>query len=171
MSGRASSAHKGKKKLLKWFAELCPGCGVRIWLLRKCGYRIGSQVYVGEHLVIIDDLEDDSSSVVIGDRVAVAPRVTFVAHSSPNWSRIAPFVGGSKGTVVVEQDAWIGTGAVILPGVRIGEGAVVGANAVVTKDVAPYTVVGGVPARVLKSVDVPWRGSGAAQPRRDKPST
>lgn len=52
--------------------------------------------------------------------------------------------------VVIGNDVWIGHGAVITPGVTVGNGAVIGANAVVTKDVAPYTVVGGVPARVIR---------------------
>lgn len=55
-----------------------------------------------------------------------------------------------KGDIVVGNDVWIGYEAVILSGVRIGDGAVVGARAVVTKDVPPYTVVGGVPARAIK---------------------
>ena len=61
-----------------------------------------------------------------------------------------------KGSIIVDSDAWIGTGAVILPNVTVGEGAVVGANSVVTKNVAPYTVVGGVPAHEIKQVNVPW---------------
>ncbi|MGD9916247.1 MAG: DapH/DapD/GlmU-related protein [Rhizobiaceae bacterium] len=52
--------------------------------------------------------------------------------------------------VIIGHDVWIGHGAVITPGVKVGNGAVIGANAVVTKDVAPYTIVAGVPARVLK---------------------
>jgi phosphonate metabolism protein (transferase hexapeptide repeat family) len=52
--------------------------------------------------------------------------------------------------VVIGHDTWIGHGAVIMPGVRIGNGAVVGSNSVVTKDVAPYTIVGGVPAKVIR---------------------
>lgn len=56
----------------------------------------------------------------------------------------------NKGDIVIGNDVWIGYEAVILAGVTIGDGAVIGARAVVTKDVAPYTVVGGVPARPVK---------------------
>lgn len=52
-----------------------------------------------------------------------------------------------------EAEAWLGEGCVILKGVKVGERAVVGANAVVTKDVLPFTVVGGVPARVIRDID------------------
>jgi maltose O-acetyltransferase len=51
--------------------------------------------------------------------------------------------------VVIEDHAWLGTRAMVLPGVTVGRGAVVAAGAVVTKDVPPYTIVGGVPARVI----------------------
>lgn len=56
----------------------------------------------------------------------------------------------SKGDIIVEDDVWIGYGATILSGVHIGQGAVVAAGAVVTKDVPPYAIVGGVPAKVIK---------------------
>jgi len=65
-------------------------------------------------------------------------------------------VNSHTGDITLERDVWLGTGAVILPGVTIGEGAVVGANSVVTRSVPPYTVVGGVPARRIKDVTVPW---------------
>jgi len=54
--------------------------------------------------------------------------------------------------ITIEDDAWIGAGAIILDGVRIGRGAVVGAGAVVTRDVAPHTVVAGVPARLVRRI-------------------
>jgi acetyltransferase-like isoleucine patch superfamily enzyme len=150
-----------KKKLLKLIAKQLPGCGLRIRLLRMCGYVIGDKVYIGEDFIIIDDLYETESklNLSIGDRAAISPRVTFVLHTQPNDSRIVPYVNSHRGSVTVESDAWIGTGAVILPNVTIGEGAVVGANSVVTKSVAPYTVVGGVPAHFIKTVDVPWNRS------------
>ena len=147
-----------KKKLLKLFAKQMPGCGVRIRMLRMCGYTIGESVYIGEDFIIIDDMGETKSEMqlTIGDRAAISPRVTFVMHTQPNDSRIVPYVNSHKGSITVSADAWVGTGAVILPNVTIGEGAVVGANSVVTKDVPPYTVVGGVPAHKIKEVNVPW---------------
>lgn len=56
----------------------------------------------------------------------------------------------TKGDVIIGNDVWIGNGAVILSGVRIGDGAVVGANALVTKDIEPYAIYGGNPARLLR---------------------
>lgn len=56
----------------------------------------------------------------------------------------------AKGDIIVEDDAWIGYGAAILSGVHIGQGAVVAADSIVTKDVPPYAIVGGVPAKVIK---------------------
>ena len=154
---------KVKKKLLKLVAKQLPGAGLRIRLLRMCGYSIGTEVYIGEDIIIIDDLGDTEFNLSIGDRASISPRVTFVLHTQPNESRIAPYVNSRKGFITIDADAWIGTGAVILPGVTIGEGAVVGANSVVTKSVAPYTVVGGVPAHEIKPVDVPWNRSQTQQ--------
>lgn len=148
-----------KKKLLKLVAKQLPGCGLRIRLLRMCGYEIGDSVYIGEDFIIIDDLDETQLRLAIGDRASISPRVTFVMHTQPNESRIVPYVNSHTGSIVIESDAWIGTGAVILPNVTIGEGAVVGANSVVTRSVAPYTVVGGVPARKIKDVNVPWKPS------------
>lgn len=56
----------------------------------------------------------------------------------------------NKGDIVIGNDVWIGFEAVIMAGVHIGNGAIIGARAVVTKDVAPYTIVGGVPARAIR---------------------
>ena len=128
---------KIKKKLLKLVAKQLPGNGLRIRLLRMCGYVIGQDVYIGEDFIIIDDLRESDFNLSLGDRASISPRVTFVLHTQPNESRIVPYVNSHKGSITIASDAWIGTGSVILPNVVIGEGAVVGANSVVTKNIAP----------------------------------
>jgi len=143
------------KKMLKLLVKQMPGYQLRAALLRLCGYAVGRDVYVGEDLIIVDE-PSDWGMVSIGDRVAVSPRVTLVVSSRPNFSRIAPYVPVRHGPITIENDVWLGTGVVVLPNVSIGEGAVVGANSVVTKDVRPYTIVGGSPARLISELSVPW---------------
>ncbi len=146
-----------KKKLFKLLAKTVPSSGLRKWLLQQCNYKIGRDVYIGEDILVLDDLTEHSANLIIEDRAAISPRVTFVLYSAPNNARTRKYIRERKGKVVVRQDAWIGTGAVIMPDIEIGEGAVVGSNAVVTRNVPPYTVVAGIPARKIKYVDVPWR--------------
>jgi len=142
-----------KKKILKPFARIMPLSNLRIALFRLCGYSIGKDVFIGEDLIISDNLHD--RNVFIGDRASIAPRVTLITSSGPNLSKIKPYVKVvNKGKITIESDAWIGAGAIILPNVTIGRGAVVGAGAVVTKDVPPYTVVVGVPAKEIKKLNV-----------------
>jgi maltose O-acetyltransferase len=147
---------KIRKKALKFFAKMVPGSKLRVFLLRKCNYQIGKDTYIGEDLIVIDELEDPSTMLIIGDRVAISPRVTLVIHSAPNESRIRKYVREQRGRITIHQDAWVGTGAVIMPNVEVGEGSIIGSNAVVTKSVPDYTVVAGVPAKIIKTVDVPW---------------
>jgi acetyltransferase-like isoleucine patch superfamily enzyme len=137
------------KRLLKWMARWLPGFGLRIALLRACGFRIGRDVYIGEELLVIEELSDFSEKLVIGDRVAIAPRVTLVTSSDANFSRLMERLAPIRGRIVIGDDAWIGTGVIVLPNVTIGRAAIVGAGAVVTRDVPDEAVVAGVPARVV----------------------
>ena len=132
-----------------------PGYALRAALLRGAGYRVGRDVFIGEELIIIDEPED-WGMVRIGHRAAISPRVTLVVSSRPNWSRILPYVPTAHAPVTIGDDAWLGTGVVVLPGVTVGEGAVVGANSVVNRDVEPFTIVAGAPARFLRRVEAPW---------------
>lgn len=129
------------------------GYRIRCRCLRMAGYKIGQDVYIGSDFIIIDELED-KGMVTIGDRVAIAERVTLVVASNPNFSRIRPYVPDLHGEVVIGDDAWLGTGCIVFPNVRIGTGAVVGAGAVVTRDVPDYTIVAGVPARPTKTIRI-----------------
>lgn len=143
------------KKVLKMLAKHMPGYQIRASALRLSGYAVGSDVYIGEDLIIIDE-PGDRGMVCIGERVAISPRVTLVVSSRPNFSRIAHYVPVKHESIFIGNDAWLGTGVVVLPGTTIGEGAVVAANSVVTRDVKPYTIVGGTPARFIREVSVPW---------------
>ena len=80
-----SNFMKIKKKLLKLIAKNLPGCGLRIRLLRMCGYDIGKNVYIGEDFIIIDDLGDTDTqfNLSISNSAAISPRVTFVLHTQP----------------------------------------------------------------------------------------
>jgi maltose O-acetyltransferase len=128
--------------------------GWRLVLLRWTGVRIGRGVYIADGLIIVEEL-DGTNLITLGDRVSLAPRVTLVTSSHPNHSRIAPTAPVSRGPITIADDAWIGAGAVILPNVHIGKGAIVGANSVVTSDVAPLTIVAGLPARPVRALDPP----------------
>jgi acetyltransferase-like isoleucine patch superfamily enzyme len=102
----------------------------------------GGALTIGDYTFIGRGCEIDvAESVVIGAHALLAPNVFITDHTQ----------GNRNGAVAIGDDAWIGAHAVILAGVTIGDGAIVGAGAVVTKDVAPYAIVGGVPARVIGS--------------------
>ncbi len=111
--------------------------------------RIGRDSLIGELNVL-----RGQGGITIGDRVYTAPQVQLLAvnHIYDDPSRPMVEQGITCEGIVVEDDVWIGAGAIITDGVRVGKGSVVAAGAVVTQDVPPYTVVGGVPARVLKTI-------------------
>ena len=112
--------------------------------------RIGHDSLIGEMNVL-----RGQGGITIGNRVYTAPLVQMLAvnHVYDDPSRPIVEQGITTEGIVIEDDAWIGAGAVIMDGVTVGQGAVVAAGAVVTKNVPAHTVVGGVPARVLKSID------------------
>ena len=149
-----SLTRRVRKKILKRWATHAFFPSWRLQLLRWCRFRIGEGVYIADGIIVVEELAD-RDNVIIGDRVSMGPRVTLVTSSHPNDSRIRSFAPVSSGPVTIDADAWIGAGVVIMPNVRIGRGAVVGANAVVTADVAPFTVVAGQPARPIRELQKP----------------
>lgn len=142
------------RKALKRWARFTFVPGWRVRLLRAAGARIGRDVYIADDFVIVEEL-GEPCLVEIGDRVSIAPRVTLVTSSHPNQSWIRPFAPVAAGPVVLEPDAWIGAGAILLPNVRIGRGAIVGAGSVVTDDVEPLAIVAGQPARAVGRLTPP----------------
>ena len=143
---------KVKVKIGKLLTQYFPLNSIRIIGLKLCGFSVGENVYVGPDLIIASIISELGCSLEIGDRVAIGPRVTIILSSDANWSKIAEQITPVKGKVILENDCWLGAGVIILPGITIGKCAVVGAGSVVTKDVEPFTVVAGVPAKVIKKL-------------------
>ncbi len=146
-----------RKKCLKLIAKYFPVCAIRILALRGAGYSVGRDVYIGEELHVTDELDNSPCALSIGDRVAIAQRVLIVLSSYANNSLYRDVFGETFGRVEIARDAWVGAGVIILPNVTIGEGAVVGAGSVVTRDVAPFTIVAGNPARLIHYVELKGR--------------
>jgi acetyltransferase-like isoleucine patch superfamily enzyme len=116
----------------------------------QSGITIGRNSLIGEYSVI-----RGQGGVTIGDRVYTSPFTQIIAVNHVFDDPQRPFVdqGITAQGIVIGDDVWLGASAVITDGVRVGNGAVVAAGAVVTKDVPPHTVVAGVPARVIKTID------------------
>jgi len=111
---------------------------------------IGRDSLIGELNVL-----RGQGGITIGDRVYTAPFVQLLAVNHIYSDPMRPMIeqGITAEGITIEDDVWIGAGAIVTDGVRIGKGAVVAAGAVVTKDVMAHTVVGGVPARLIKEID------------------
>ncbi|MFB2921711.1 MULTISPECIES: acyltransferase [Aerosakkonema] len=118
--------------------------------LPNAGIKIGKNSLVGEYTTI-----RGQGGVEIGDRVYTSPftQILAVNHVFDDPTRSFVEQGITAEGIAIEDDVWLGAGAIITDGVRVGKGAVVAAGAVVTKDVPPHTVVAGVPARVIKTID------------------
>ena len=146
---------KLKKKIFFWRKKKKVGMKDKP---RYRKYKIGEYTYGSPY---IHDYEDNIEigrycsigpdvMILVGgehylDRVSTYPfGMKFQDFSDPNCPRL------SKGDITIENDVWIGARVTILSGIKIGNGAVVAAGAVVTKDVPPYAIVGGVPAKIIK---------------------
>jgi len=110
-----------------------------------------ARLTVGDYAFIGTGTEIDvESAITIGSHTLIAPGVFITDHAHNTAAAIRLDEQGNRtAPVVIGNDAWIGTRAVILPGVTIGDGAVVGAGAVVTKDVPANAIAAGVPAKVI----------------------
>lgn len=109
----------------------------------------GRKLTIGRYCSIADRVE-----ILLGGNHRVDWASTFPFAAFPNAWPAAPALGGgyhgSRGDVVIGSDVWLGSGVVVLSGVTIGHGAVLGARAVVARDIAPYAIVGGNPAQLIR---------------------
>jgi acetyltransferase-like isoleucine patch superfamily enzyme len=148
-------SNRVKRVLMRWRGARV-GAHPKIWRdVWVDDYRrltIGAHVSIGKSAML-----GCIGGVTIGDRVMVAhgAQVLSAGHRIPGAGDPVPmrFSGLDVAPITIEDDAWIGAGAILLPGVTVGRGAVVAAGAVVTRDVEPFTIVGGVPSTVIGGRD------------------
>jgi acetyltransferase-like isoleucine patch superfamily enzyme len=124
---------------------------------------VGPGTYGAEGISIFD--WQQGATLEIGNYCSIAPGVTVLLGGNHRYNRVTTYPfnikngfghntepdGYSNGNVIIQNDVWIGYGVTIMSGVTIGNGAIVAANAHIIKDVAPYTIVGGNPAKLIRN--------------------
>jgi len=140
-------------KLFHILMRNIPTSYLRVKILKLLGANIIGNVAISQELFIFDAGRTDL--LTIEQNVGIGPSVTILIHSDPSPSPLRDVYQPITLPVHIKEGAWIGARAVILPGVTIGKCSVIAAGAVVTKDVEPYTVVGGVPAKIIKKLEEP----------------
>jgi acetyltransferase-like isoleucine patch superfamily enzyme len=142
----------------------------KVSLLKIMGAKIGKNVFIypgvwitpGKNLTIGNDVDlakdviiTTTGGVFIGDRTLVGYRSQILSanHTIPPIGEPFPISGDSYGKIYISNDVWIGANCIITAGVSIGEGAVIAAGSVVTKNVLANSIVGGVPSKLIKMRD------------------
>jgi acetyltransferase-like isoleucine patch superfamily enzyme len=120
------------------------------WSENKGAFKCGKNTYIGPKTVIFA-----AGEIELGDNVLISPSVNLISHQHTFKSKNKNYnqQPNDYRKIMIGNNVWIGTNATILPNVTIGDNAIIGANALVCKDVAPHTMVAGVPAKLIKSLD------------------
>lgn len=140
-------------KLKTIFRSIVEDCGEKFHINQPfhcdygCNIHIGNNFYANFNLTILDE-----APVTIGDNAFIGPNVNIYTACHPIDPKERNTSIQWAETVTIGNNVWVGGNSTILPGVTIGDNCVIGAGSVVTKDVAPNTVVGGNPARVIKHI-------------------
>jgi acetyltransferase-like isoleucine patch superfamily enzyme len=122
---------------------------VKIFGSETQSLEIGKNSYVGLNCFI----EGFNSKVVIGDHVSIAPNVNVISGSGPNASPAMQKVfGNARGAITIGDHTWIGGNSTIMPGVTLGKYCVVAANSYVSKSFPDYSIVGGTPAKLIRTL-------------------
>lgn len=147
---RPTELGKREKLLKKMFAEIGIGCYIEPPLYTNMGGRhvhFGSNIYANFGLTLVDD-----THIYVGDNTKFGPHVTVATAGHPIDPQLRSKALQYNMPVSIGRNCWIGTGAIILPGVTIGDNTVIGAGSVVTRDIPANVVAVGNPCRVLREI-------------------
>ena len=147
---KPSDTQKKELYMKKVFAECGEGNYIELPFRANWGghhVHFGSGIYANYNLTIVDD-----GHVYVGDKVMIGPNVTIATASHPIEPELRAKGLQYNRNVHIGENVWIGTGAVILPGVTVGKNAVIGAGSIVTKDMPENAVAAGNPCRVIRFI-------------------
>lgn len=147
---RPTQGEKRAALLREMFAEIGDGCYIEPPLHANWGGRhvhFGKNIYANFHLTLVDDTD-----IYVGDDTMFGPNVTVATAGHPILPALREQVYQYNMPVFIGRNCWIGAGAILLPGVHIGDGTVIGAGSVVTKDIPANVVAVGNPCRVLRPI-------------------
>ena len=146
---RPSEGKRREELLREIFAHVGEGCYIEPPLRANWGSHthLGDHVYANFNLTLVDD-----THVYIGDYVMIGPNVTISAAGHPVDPDLRREAMQFNFPVRIEENVWIGAGAILLPGVTVGKNSVIGAGSVVTRDIPENVVAVGAPCRVLREI-------------------
>jgi len=147
---RPSEGAKRADMLRGMFAEIGEGCYIEPPLHANWGghhVHLGDYVYANFNLTLVDDTD-----IYIGSRTMIAPNVVIATAGHPILPRLRERALQYNMPVHIGKNVWIGAGALIMPGVTIGDNTVIGAGSVVTRDIPPNVVAVGNPCRVMREI-------------------
>lgn len=137
----------------KFYQIMLKSCGKKLNIASNCIIEVPQKIEVGNNVGLnVNCWISGGGRVIIGDDVLIGPNV--IIHSANHkFDRLdipIRLQGHEFKQIIIEDDVWVGAGAIILAGVTVHKGAVIAAGAVVTRDVPPKAIVGGVPAKIMK---------------------
>lgn len=148
---RPTELHKREELLKKMFAEIGEDCYIEPPFHANWGGKhvhFGDYVYANFNLTLVDD-----THIYIGSRTMIGPNVTVATAGHPILPELREQAYQYNAPVRIGRNCWIGAGAVILPGVTVGDNTVIGAGSIVTKDIPANVVAVGNPCRVLREIN------------------
>lgn len=129
------------------FSQIVSAAGSNLIVRKGVTVYDGRDLYVGNNVSIGNDSYFSGGEIVIGDNVRIARQLIVETYNHGYWGN--DYKDGNY-PVFIQDNVWIGDRVTICPGVTVGEGSVLAAGAVVTKDVPPYSLAGGAPAKIIR---------------------